>query len=82
MSRIYVIHENTTWVEPLREAFDELSLPFEEWFLDTGRLDLSEVPPEGVFYNRMSPPRTRVVTATPRSTREPCWHGSRGMAGG
>ena len=54
MSRIYVIHENDVWVEPLRVAFAELELPYEEWFLDTGRLDLTETPPEGVFYNRMS----------------------------
>lgn len=54
MSKIYVIHENATWVEPLRAAFDELDLPFEEWFLDEGTLDLSGAPPEGVFYNRMS----------------------------
>ena len=54
MSKIYVIHENDAWVEPLRAAFDELKLPFEEWFLDEGVLDLSEAPPEGVFYNRMS----------------------------
>jgi hypothetical protein len=54
MPKIYVIHENATWVEPLRAAFDELHLPFEEWFLDKGTLDLSGAPPEGVFYNRMS----------------------------
>ena len=54
MPKIYVIHENATWVEPLRAAFDELHLPFEEWFLDQGVLDLSGAPPEGVFYNRMS----------------------------
>src|SRR5260221_13112653 len=54
MSKIYVIHENDAWVAPLRQAFAELSLPFEEWFLDKGLLDLSEPPPEGVFYNRMS----------------------------
>ena len=54
MSKIYVIHENDAWVEPLRRAFDTLDLPYEEWFLSEGRLDLSEVPPEGVFYNRMS----------------------------
>jgi hypothetical protein len=29
-------------------------LPFREWFLDQGTLDLSSAPPEGVFYNRMS----------------------------
>jgi hypothetical protein len=54
MSRVYVIHENGTWVEPLRAAFAELGTPFDEWFLDRGVLDLRAPPPEGVFYNRMS----------------------------
>ena len=54
MEKIYVIHENDAWVEPLREAFDELSLPFQEWFLAEGLLDFSATPPEGVFYNRIS----------------------------
>ena len=54
MPKIYVIHENDAWVEPLRAAFAELGLPYEEWFLDEGSLDLTSAPPEGVFYNRMS----------------------------
>ena len=54
MPKIYVIHENDAWVEPLRTAFDALSLPYEEWFLSEGQLDLTVPPPEGVFYNRMS----------------------------
>ena len=54
MAKIYVIHENDIWVEPLRAAFAGLGLPYEEWFLDRGTLDLGSVPPEGVFYNRMS----------------------------
>jgi hypothetical protein len=54
MSKIYVIHENDAWVEPLRTAFAELRLPYEEWFLSEGRVDLAEAPPQGVFYNRMS----------------------------
>jgi hypothetical protein len=54
MSKIYVIHENAEWVMPLRAAFAELNLPFEEWHLDQGVLDFSSPPPEGVFYNRMS----------------------------
>src|SRR5258708_2704796 len=54
MAKIYVIHENEAWVEPLRAAFAELALPYEEWFLDRGVLDFSSAPPEGVFYNRMS----------------------------
>ncbi len=54
MSKIYVIHENPVWVEPLRQAFQERNLPFEEWDLSMGMMDLSKAPPEGVFYNRMS----------------------------
>jgi hypothetical protein len=54
MSKVYVIHENSVWVEPLRSAFGELGTPFEEWFLDQGVLDLRSPPPKGVFYNRMS----------------------------
>jgi hypothetical protein len=54
MFKVYVIHENSVWVEPLRSAFNELGTPFEEWFLDQGVLDLRSPPPQGVFYNRMS----------------------------
>jgi len=54
MAKIYVIHENSDWVVPLRAAFAEQNLPYEEWFLDEGVLDFSAPPPEGVFYNRMS----------------------------
>jgi len=52
--KIHVIHENDAWVEPLRAAFDELALPYAEWFLSEGELDLSAAPPQGIFYNRMS----------------------------
>jgi hypothetical protein len=54
MAKIHVIHENDAWVEPLRAAFQEQSLPYAEWFLSEGLLDFSSSPPEGVFYNRMS----------------------------
>ncbi|HEY5365925.1 MAG TPA: alpha-L-glutamate ligase [Casimicrobiaceae bacterium] len=54
MSRVHVIHENDAWVEPLRTAFDEIDVPFSEWFINDGSLDLDAEPPQGVFYNRMS----------------------------
>src|SRR5438034_11231472 len=54
MSKIYVIHENEAWFEPLQAAFEVLRSPYEEWFLSEGTVDLTEAPPEGVFYNRMS----------------------------
>ena len=54
VKKIYIIHENNEWTAPLRQHLEELGYPYEDWFLDKGMLDLSEVPPEGVFYNRMS----------------------------
>ena len=54
MDRIYVLHENSVWVEPLEAAFEALGLPHEEWFLDEGVLAFDEPPPPGIFYNRMS----------------------------
>ncbi|MFQ6024518.1 MAG: RimK family alpha-L-glutamate ligase [Acidiferrobacterales bacterium] len=54
MSEIYIIHENNDWTAPLRRELERLGLPYQEWFLDRGCLDLSLPPPEGVFYNRMS----------------------------
>lgn len=52
--KIFVIHENDAWVEPLRAALSALDLAYEEWFVSEGSIDLSTSPPEGVFYNRMS----------------------------
>ncbi len=52
--KVYVIHENGPWVEPLRQEFAARGIPFAEWFLDRGILDLRQAPPPGVFYNRMS----------------------------
>ncbi|MDQ6621385.1 MAG: alpha-L-glutamate ligase [Pseudomonadota bacterium] len=54
MASIYVIHENDAWVEPLRQRLAEQGLPYAEWFLSDGMLDLDSTPPQGVFYNRMS----------------------------
>jgi biotin carboxylase len=51
---IHVIHENAAWLEPLARALDAEALPWRDWFLDRGVFDLSQPPPEGVFYNRMS----------------------------
>ena len=54
MPKIYVLHENPEWTAPLLERLSALGLPYEDWLLDEGRLDLSVPPPDGVFYNRMS----------------------------
>lgn len=54
MSKIYIIHENNEWTAHLTKRLNELELPYEEWHLDEGLVDLTETPPEGVFYSRMS----------------------------
>jgi len=54
MQQIYVIHENQEWTDPLKTELSARGLPHEDWFLHEGKLDLSQPPPEGVFYNRMS----------------------------
>ncbi|KML41799.1 ATP-grasp domain-containing protein [Cytobacillus firmus] len=54
MSKVYVIHENSEWTVHLTKRLEELGVPYEEWHLDEGTLDLSAEPPEGIFYSRMS----------------------------
>jgi hypothetical protein len=54
MSHIHVIHENQAWLEPLAAALDAQGLPWRNWHLESGAFDLSQPPPTGVFYNRMS----------------------------
>ena len=54
MARLHVIHENDEWTAPLLEALREQGTPGTDWHLASGSVDLSQLPPEGVFYNRMS----------------------------
>ena len=54
MSNIYILHENSEWVTPLHQAFEQLNIEAKEWFLDQGEVALDIEPPQGVFYNRMS----------------------------
>jgi hypothetical protein len=54
MRKIYVIHENAEWTEHLVKRLEELDLPYEKWHLDSGTVDLSKAPPEGIFFSRMS----------------------------
>ena len=49
-----MIHENPDWYAPLGAAFDAAGLPHEQWLLGDGVIDLGAVPPDGVFWSRMS----------------------------
>ncbi|MCB1744833.1 MAG: hypothetical protein KDK91_30990, partial [Gammaproteobacteria bacterium] len=52
--RIHVIHENPEWSAPLFEALSAQGLPWVDWNLQDGCVDLHHPPPAGVFYSRMS----------------------------
>jgi glutathione synthase/RimK-type ligase-like ATP-grasp enzyme len=53
--KVYVLYENPAWMPPLRRELEVAGLPYDEWFVHTGCLDLSQEPPEGIFLSRMSP---------------------------
>ena len=52
--KVYIIHENDEWTEPLINNFKKLSVPFEDWHMAKVNLLTNQIPPEGIFYNRMS----------------------------
>ena len=53
-NKIYIIHENDEWIEPLRRELKNIDVPFEEWHLGKRNVDHLGKPPQGIFYNRMS----------------------------
>ncbi|MBL4739141.1 MAG: hypothetical protein JKY39_04510 [Pelagibacteraceae bacterium] len=53
-NKIYIIHENDEWIEPLRKELQDINAPSEEWHLGKRNVDHLDKPPQGVFYNRMS----------------------------
>ena len=53
-NKIYIIHENDEWIEPLRKELHNINVSFEEWHLGKRNFDHLDKPPQGVFYNRMS----------------------------
>jgi glutathione synthase/RimK-type ligase-like ATP-grasp enzyme len=54
MSKIYIIHENDQWFEPLAKVFTENNLAYESYYLAAGSINLSEAPPQGIFFSKMS----------------------------
>jgi hypothetical protein len=52
--KVHVLHENADWFAPVGAALAAAGVPYEQWLLGDGTLDLSEPPPAGVFWSRMS----------------------------
>lgn len=51
---IYIIHENNEWIPPFKEAFDRAGVSFSEILLTQGGISLDSIPPNGVFWSRLS----------------------------
>ena len=51
---IYIIHENPEWIPPFKEAFDRAGVGFSEILLTQGGISLDSIPPQGVFWSRLS----------------------------
>ncbi len=54
MKKVHVIHENMDWTRHLFARLDELNVPYSNWDLSDGMIDIEALPDEGIFYNRMS----------------------------
>lgn len=54
MKKVVIIHENMDWTKHLIKRLEELGVPYDEWDLSQGMLDIQELPEEAVYYNRMS----------------------------
>jgi hypothetical protein len=52
--KVHVLHENPDWFAPLGAALDAAGVPWEQWLLGDGMLDLDGSPPDGVFWSRLS----------------------------
>ena len=53
-NKIYIIHENDEWIEPLKKELNNINATFEEWHLGKKNINHLDKPPQGIFYNRMS----------------------------
>ena len=51
---VYIIHDNPEWIPPFAEALETEGVEFVEWLLPGSTIDLAAVPPEGIFWSRLS----------------------------
>ena len=51
---VIIIHENNEWISPFETAFQKLNIDYQIWYVPDMSLDLSAIPPDAVYWNRMS----------------------------
>lgn len=55
LPKVYLLYENADWLPPLIRELQRAAVPYKEWFLHHGCIDLHSAPPPGIFVNRISP---------------------------
>ena len=54
--KLFILHDNATWLKPIVAQLNALAVPFEAIDLGSGSvLELSAEPPAGLYFNRCSP---------------------------
>ena len=51
---VIIIHENNEWISPFETALQKLTIDYQIWYVPDMSLDLSAIPPDAVYWNRMS----------------------------
>ena len=54
MKTVFLIHENKNWAEPLEKALSKIGVSYRDWYMVDRMINMTILPPEGIFYNRMS----------------------------
>ena len=56
MKKIFLLHDNKDWIVPIKDALSAKKVDVDEWYIsDKKNIAIEDEPPEGVFFNRMSP---------------------------
>lgn len=48
-AKVYIIHENPEWTKNVTTWLDQKGIPYEDWHLGSGVLDLTSTPTRGNF---------------------------------
>ncbi|MGO3886305.1 MAG: ATP-grasp domain-containing protein [Mycetocola sp.] len=51
---VHILHENEEWLPPLRAGLEAAGVPYREWDLNEGSINLDEEPEPGVYWSRLS----------------------------
>lgn len=51
---VHIIHDNPEWIPPFAAALEARGIDVVEWLLPGTAIDLTQAPPEGLFWSRLS----------------------------